>query len=137
MKDLEKIITKELLRRVLPKEIENLSNNFSFYIDEDNIVFNDDGEMQFEYCIYKFAFKCKEWALIRGYSLLSGRPIVRDEEGTQVFNYWYNCYIWEIDENSIDSPTQNTKIETNSETEPEAIIKACEWILKEQNNDTK
>lgn len=117
MKDLEKIITKKkLLRRVLPKETENLSNNFSFYIDEDNIVFNDDGEMQFEYCIYKFAFKCKEWALTKGY------------------------FIYSTNELSFIKTFSLETIETFSngkDTEIECIIKACEWILKEQNNDTK
>ena len=116
MKDLEKIITKELLRRVLPKETENLSNNFSFYIDEDNIVFNDDGEMQFEYCIYKFAFKCKEWALTKGY------------------------FIYSTNELSFIKSFSLETIETFSngkDTEIECIIKACEWLLKEQNNDTK
>ena len=138
MKDLK--ISAELLSEVLKLEVvkHSLYNelhksfNITYMQSEDSLK-----SSWMPINIYEFAFKCKEWALIRGYSLLSGRPIVRDEEGTQVFNYWYNCYIWEIDENSIDSPTQNTKIETNSETEPEAIIKACEWILKEQNNDTK
>lgn len=123
------MISKELLSEVLNLNItyiERCNNSIIYKIS----VYDREEEVN----IYELAHKCKSWALIRGYSLLSGRPIVRDEEGTQVFNYWYNCYIWEIDENSIDSPTQNTKIETNSETEPEAIIKACEWILKEQNN---
>ena len=71
MKHLEKIITKELLRKVLPKETENLSEYFSFYIDDDYIVFRDEGETFFDYNIYKFAFKCKEWALSKGYILLS------------------------------------------------------------------
>ena len=62
MKALEKIITKELLRKVLSKETENLSEDFSFYIDGDYIIFSDEGEQLFDYNIYKFAFKCKEWA---------------------------------------------------------------------------
>ena len=69
MKHLEKIITKELLRKVLPKETENLSEDFSFYIDEDYIVFRDEGETLFDYNIYKFAFKCKEWNLSKGFIL--------------------------------------------------------------------
>ena len=125
------MISKELLSEVLNASIyymEMQSKNIIVHYDKGMPLMYDDSIN-----IYELAHKCKEWALIRGYSLLSGRPIVRDEEGTQVFNYWYNCYIWEIDENSIDSPTQNTKIETNSETEPEAIIKACEYVLKELN----
>jgi len=118
------MISKELLSEVLKLNItyiERCNNSIVYKIS----VYDREEEVN----IYELAHKCKEWALIRGYSLLSGKPIVRGEEGTQVFNYWYKCYIWEIDENSIDSPTQNTKIETNSETEPEAIFKACQWIL--------
>ena len=115
MKDLEKIITKELLRRVLPKEIENLSNNFSFYIDEDNIVFNDDGEMQFEYCIYKFAFKCKEWAKTK----------------KMYINSIYNEFYWDRIEKEYFADIPNKNKSFYSDTEVEAIIKACEWILKE------
>ena len=63
MKDLEKIITKELLKRVLPKETENLSEDFSFYIDGDYILFRDEGETLFDYNIYKFAhLNLKQWA---------------------------------------------------------------------------
>ena len=62
MKYLEKIITKELLRKVLPKETENLSEDFSFYIDEDYIVFRDEGETLFDYNIYKFVhLNLKQW----------------------------------------------------------------------------
>ena len=70
MKNLEKIITKELLRNVLPKETEHLSEYFSFYIDEDYIVFRDEGETLFDYNIYKFAFKCKEWVSTKNYSII-------------------------------------------------------------------
>jgi hypothetical protein len=52
MKYLEKIITKELLKKILPKETENLSEDFSFYIDEDYIVFSNEGEQLFDYNIY-------------------------------------------------------------------------------------
>ena len=60
MKDLR--ISRELIKVVLEKETETLSKDFNFNINEDYIEFSDDGEMQFEYCIYKFAFRCKEWA---------------------------------------------------------------------------
>lgn len=79
MKHLEKMITKELLRKVLPKETENLSEDFSFYIDEDYIVFRDEGETLFDYNIYKFAFKCKEWVLSKRYSQLSGRDDIYEK----------------------------------------------------------
>ena len=69
MKDLN--ISKELIKNVLVKETENLSDDFSFYTDEDYIVFRDEGECQFEVNIYEFAYKCKEWALSKGYTIES------------------------------------------------------------------
>ena len=118
MKDLEKIITKELLRRVLPKETQNLSEDFSFYIDEDNIVFSDDGEMQFEYCIYKFAFKCKEWAKSKEY-IIHSSPTQKVEYTAIVQSFDINKFYY----------GQN---QFYALSEVEAIIKACKWILKEQ-----
>lgn len=126
MKDLEKIITKELLRRVLPKETESLSDNFSFTINEDYIEFSDDGEMQFEYCIYKFAFRCKEWAFKYRYMIDSNiSPTLKEvNNGIIGTSLIYNL-------NNMESKR------FQSDTELGAIFKACEWVLKEQNNDTK
>ena len=120
MKDLEKIITKELLREVLPKETENLSEDFSFYIDEDYIVFRDEGETLFDYNIYKFAFKCKEWAENKGYIIFS-----KNKESL----------IYSIDEvyDVIECLNQYEDY-FESDTECEAIIKACEWILDNEKN---
>ena len=119
MKALEKIITKELLRKVLPKETENLSEDFSFYIDEDYIVFRDEGETLFDYNIYKFAFKCKEWTLNKGYSQFKGQR--RYLEKGVGFVY------------SIGSTTLLIK-DFNEDTEVEAIVKACSWVLKQERS---
>ena len=119
MKHLEKIVTKELLRKVLPKETENLSEDFSFYIDEDYIIFRDEGETLFDYNIYKFVFKCKEWNLSKGYSHLSGKDdIYKKGEG-------FVC--------SIGSTTLLIK-DFYADTEIEAIIKACSWVLKQERS---
>ena len=109
MKDLK--ISKELIKAVLQKETETLSKDFNFITNEDYIEFSDDGEMQFEYCIYKFAFKCKEWA--------------RDKYDITVSSSIYKKYAkaWDI-------PNDKSYI---ADTEVEAIIKACEWVLKEIN----
>ena len=37
-------ISKELIKNVLVKETENLSEDFSFYIDDYYLVFRDEGE---------------------------------------------------------------------------------------------
>ena len=111
MKYLEKIITKELLRKVLPKETENLSEDFSFYIDEDYIVFRDEGETLFDYNIYKFAFKCKKWA--------------RDKYDITISSSLYKNYAksWNIDKDKS----------YTAKTEVEVIIEACNWIMEQSN----
>jgi hypothetical protein len=117
MKHLEKIITKELLRKILPKETENLSDDFIFYIDGDYIIFRDEGETLFEYNIYKFAFKCKEWDLSKGYSQLSGKDDIYEKgEG-------FVC--------SVGSSTLLIK-DFYADTEIEAIIKACIWVTEDK-----
>lgn len=117
MKHLEKIITKELLRKVLPKETENLSEDFSFYIDEDYIIFRDEGETLFDYNIYKFAFKCKEVDLSKGYSQLSGKDDIYEKgEG-------FVC--------SVGSSTLLIK-DFYADTEIEAIIKATIWLTEDK-----
>ena len=108
---MKKIITKELLRKVLPKETENFSEGFSFYIDEDYIVFRDEGENLFNYNIYKFAFKCKEWALSKGYGIYS------------------SCKSSSISQDGIllwISSGENNEIKT--------IIKACVFILTKKES---
>ena len=124
MKDLEKIITKELLRKVLPKETENLSEDFSFYIDEDYIVFRDEGETLFDYNVYRFAFKSKEWALNEGYILSS--------------NNYINGGCCQIIQQSAEECPECGECTTfefiHSFTEIEAIIKATNSInLKEDS----
>lgn len=117
MKYLEKIITKESLRKVLPKETENLSEDFSFYIDEDYIIFRDEGETLFDYNIYKFAFKCKEVDLSKGYSQLSGKDDIYEKgEG-------FVC--------SVGSSALLIK-DLYADTEIEAIIKATIWLTEDK-----
>lgn len=106
MKDLK--ISKELIVTVLQKETETLSKDFNFTIDEDYIEISDDGEIQFEYCIYKFAFKCKEWARIK-YDITISSSLYK--------NY---AKSWNI----------NKDKSYTAETEVEVIIKACEWVLE-------
>ena len=108
MKDLK--ISKELIKAVLEKETETLSKDFNFTINEDYIEFSDDGEMQFEYCIYKFTFKCKEWALSKGYFIYSTHEL---------------SFIKSLSLETIET------FANGKDTEIECIIKASEWVLSE------
>ena len=106
----ELIISKELIKNVLAKETKNLSEDFSFYIDEDYIIFSDEGETLFDYNIYKFTHKCKEWARYK-YDITISSSLYK--------NY---AKSWNIDKDKS----------YTAETEVEVIIKACNCIL-EQN----
>ena len=107
MKDLK--ISKELIKSVLVKETENLSDDFTFDIKDNYIIFSYDGEYQFEVNIYEFAFKCKEW--------------VRDKYGITISSSLYKNYAksWNIDKDKS----------YTAKTEVEVIIEACNGILED------
>lgn len=113
MKDFE--ISIELVSLVLVKETRHLTYDF-IYNDEDNyIIFSYDGECQFEVNIYEFAYKCKVW-LFNKYKIYLSSEIGEDSE---VSLFW----------------TANFKIKKENksfygDTEFEAIIRACEWVLE-------
>lgn len=113
-------ISKELIRNVLEKETENLPDDFTFDIIDNYIIFADDGECMFEVNIYEFAYKCKVWVFNK-YKIYLSSELGEDSE---VSLFW----------------TANFKIKRENksfygDTEFEAIIKACEWILKELNEN--
>ena len=113
MKDLN--ISKELLKNVLVNETKNLSEDFSFYIYEDSTILCDRGEQLFDSNIYEFAFKCKEWAYTQGYILkseINGCLVCESNTFMGSDTEWFNGI-----------------------SEIEAILKACECILKEINEN--
>ena len=116
MKDLK--ISKELIKNVLAKETENLSDDFIFSIKDNYILFVDEGECQFEVNIYEFAFKCKDWALKKEVMIHSS-PTQKKESTAIVQSFDMSKFYY----------GQN---QFYALTEPEAIIKACRWVL-EQN----
>ncbi len=67
--------------------------------------------------IHELAFMCKEWAFDKGYSIdsyrLKGMLKPRYKCGILLPDKWHML--------------------KECDTEPEAIFKACEWILKEGN----
>ena len=110
MKDLK--ISKELIKNVLAKETENLSDDFTFDIKDNYILFADEGECQFEVNIYEFAFKCKKWLLKNNIAF--------------TLNY-YN-------DNSVQFYCEKYHLDIESSSETETIIKSCKWIV-ELNNE--
>ena len=116
---MENIISKELLSEVFNKEVEYVESNLCYFEEYTScmqgITFKDEPRTYWN--IHELAHKCKEWARAKGYELYSAYIDINASI----------CELFGI--NFIE-------LEFNSDTEPEAILKACQWILdnKEQHN---
>ncbi len=116
------MISKELLSVVLEKhpriEITDIEvkKNSLCWIDAEipKSVYDETRSIN----IYELAHKCKEWANDKGYTL----------ESTEK---WCNYYRGNINEVNIDDGYIDYTI---ADTEPEAIFKACQWILENEDN---
>lgn len=120
MKDLK--ISKELLSEVLKRPVEIIDiGEFKCMIRNSTYFDKDQIGMLYRYLygneeigfmsIYEFAFKCKEWALYKGY------------------------FIYSTIELSFIKTLSLETIETfanGKDTEIECILKACEWILEKE-----
>ena len=117
------MISKELLSEIFMYKVTQIHN-----IDaENNIHFNGGNEARYPYFlikpitinIYELANKCKEWAFKQGYELFS-RILSNDHQPVG------NCVVYRVEAD----PEESLCI-TNADTEPEAIFKACEWVIKQ------
>ena len=126
MKDLK--ISKELLIEVLGSEYKQRLVDW-FQIEDDNFLrtyydcgsYDDKGRptgLGLEINIYEFAFKCKEWAFKNKYKIQS--QINESNKGhSHITKKNDDCWAKGFFEN----------------TEIEAIIKACEFILTKRNQN--
>ena len=74
--------------------------------------------------IHELAHKCKEWAFDKGYIIEVGvHPTIKKDRSDR--DYFYKIT---TDRGQI----LVSKFDEIIKTEPEAIFKACEWILKEK-----
>ena len=115
MKDLK--ISKELMSEVLNYEVDTVLGINKNKIDYTCCRDENEGYIDISINLYEFSHKnCKEWAL---------------EKGSYI-NCFYNEFWWDRVEKkyTADIPSRNKSF--YADTEIEAIIKACEWIL-EQN----
>lgn len=117
------MISKELLEKVLDftsgnvfiKEIETRNNDIEY-------LCNVGGWNLLN--IYELAHKCKEWAIKQGYSLCS---CIHDDGSYE--RYYSICDILKplYDSSCLFDTLLKT---TEANTEPEAIFKACEYIME-------
>ena len=109
------MFSKELLSEVLgytPYKISGIKPVGG--IGERTLVLeNEDGTVRAYWNIYELAHKCKEWAMTKECTLFSGWDY---EVGV------WNCLLGRHDSQELPS--------YQADTEPEAIFKACQWILE-------
>ena len=104
MKKIDLKISKVLASHVLDIPLEAICD---INMDGMSILIRKMNNRIEEHSIYEFAFKCKEWALKKGFKIYSScKSSSISQDGTLL---WI-------------SPGENNEIET--------IIKACEWILE-------
>lgn len=124
----DEMISKELLSEVLNIENERISRTVDkFCFPNTNTIavqyYMTDGWQHIN--IYELAHKCKEWAYKKEYALTPMNDFGFGNKDTDNFkSYWTSCYINLRPSNG----THLYCVEMTSE--PEAIFKACEWILK-------
>lgn len=105
-------ISKELIIKVMdikyPFSDVQLNSNILSWWRED-VFFEETVKIN----IYEFAFKCKEWA--------------RDKYNITISSALYRDYAksWNVDKDKS----------YTAKTEVEVIIKACEWLLEETNDN--
>ena len=125
MKNLE--ISKELLGEVLGYEVDVFlgvtENEIDYTCCRDKNVGYEDISIN----IYEFAFKCKEWAISKGFQIISGfsdEPAYRkqDEKAYAQIRYYTEDEF---------GNGEYEELYFMENTEIEAVIKASEYILKE------
>ena len=118
------MISKELLSIVMCDKIERfrILNNIAhvYYIND---------EQEYFISVYELSYRCREWARNNNYQVSACRPVVPDDEGKAVINYWYKSYIFKFELGAYHGPEQILEFDVNCSSEPEAIFRACEWIL--------
>ena len=129
MKDLK--ISAELLSEVLKLEVvkHSLYNelhksfNITYMQSEDSLK-----SSWMPINVYEFTFKCKEWAMSKGYQIISGlsdEPAYRkQDEKAYAKVLWYE---------GDDVHREYKDMYFMANTEIEALIKASEYVLKEIN----
>ena len=124
------MISKELLSIVMCDKIERfrILNNivYIYYLND---------EQEYFISVYELAYRCREWAMTKGYQVSACRPIVQDDTGAQVINYWYKSYIFKFELGAYHGTEQILKFDVNVSSEPEAVFRACEWILTQIKNN--
>ena len=125
------MISKELLSEILGFEV----SGFCLALNETFIEVYDDSRDE-RISIYELAFECKKWAFLKWYDIeTSINSLGLDENGNPIYVGYAFLSSMKDKEHIIDRNKYIKEFEANSE--PEAVFKACEWILENQNKGYK
>ena len=124
MKDLK--ISTELASAVLGKEVTKCSlinksrNSINITYFEDKEDFNT---ICREWNIYELDFICREWAYIKGFIVEIGvHPIIKQDRSDRDYFYAIKTLNGEL--------LKKSNVDEVMKSEPQAIIKACNWVLE-------
>ena len=111
------MISKELLSEICQTNLMSLGK--LEVVGSDICLYNCSMQPDIYMCwnIYELAHKCKEWAYSQGYILFSK---------IRLNSSLASCYFDTTGKHDYEDGYHN---DFRAETEPEAIFKACQWIL--------
>lgn len=122
------LISKELLSEVLGYKIWKILDcnmgtlRYCIYPNKGD----EPSEYMFPINIYELAHKCKEWAIENGFCVMSA-TFNADEDDIEEN--------WIKDVNYAWAELHNEDKLFRADTEPEAIFKACQWILENKDDN--
>lgn len=88
---------------------------------------------------YELASRCISWCLGKGYEITAKRPIVSDDTGKSVINFWYIGYIFKFElgvyEDLLKQELSKDAISIISDNYAEAIFKCTEYVYNTKENN--
>jgi len=132
------MISKELIKEVIQEEPDHIElirgSKWENNIKQTILLSYNNGEEPIEINIYELAHKCKEWAIKNKYQMYSGITTVASEIRKNYFFCAIKTKVYAYNKeysNCLPMFLNNFQHIIIADTEPEAIFKACEYILKE------
>lgn len=142
---------KEVLQSVLGYEIEKIyQKDYDFHITPKNNKYvglgckwtRDDwgsvacGKPYNYFNKYELADKCVQWCLGKGYEVTANKPLVPNDEGITVINFWVIAYIFKLnlgvygDESARVQVLDRDAVSIKTDNYADAIFRATEWVHK-------
>lgn len=89
-----------------------------------------------KYNKYELADMCVQWCLGKGYELTAKQPIVPNDEGFTVINFWFIAYIFKLklgvygDDSVRVQVLERNAVSIKTDNYADAIFRGTEWVYK-------